>query len=72
MPQNAWSRFADVVCGRRTRWAVLVVVLLAFGALAAQAGKLGEVKDNDPAAALPRGADSRVVAELAWSYPSVR
>jgi RND superfamily putative drug exporter len=56
--------------GRRSKFLVLAVLVLLAGALASQAGKLEDAQSTDPAAALPRGADSREVARLIDAYPS--
>ncbi|MEU1228921.1 MMPL family transporter [Streptomyces sp. NPDC005828] len=63
---RAWlERGAAVPGGRRGKWLVLVIWLVAVMALGALAGKLGEVQDTSANAFLPRGAESaRVNTEL--------
>ncbi|MFK0216433.1 MMPL family transporter [Streptomyces sp. NPDC090298] len=63
---RAWlERGAAVPGGRRGKWLVLAIWLVAVMALGALAGKLGEVQDTSANAFLPRGAESaRVNTEL--------
>ncbi|MFE7131886.1 MMPL family transporter [Streptomyces sp. NPDC057638] len=63
---RAWlKRGAAAPGGRRGKWLVLLIWLLAAMALGALAGKLGEVHDTSANAFLPRGAESaRVNTEL--------
>jgi RND superfamily putative drug exporter len=56
--------------GRRSKFLVLAVLVLVAGALASQAGKLEDAQSTDPAAALPRGAESLEVARAIDAYPS--
>ncbi|MFJ9657507.1 MMPL family transporter [Streptomyces griseoflavus] len=55
------ERSTAVPGGRRGKWLVLAVWLLAAMALGALAGKLGEVQDTSANAFLPRGAESAQV-----------
>ncbi|WP_256104165.1 MMPL family transporter [Streptomyces sp. ODS05-4] len=58
----AWLKQAAAVPGgRRGKWLVLAVWLVAVMALGALAGKLGEVQDTSANAFLPRGAESAQV-----------
>ncbi|MFC8424217.1 MMPL family transporter [Streptomyces sp. NPDC057236] len=59
---STWlERTTAVPGGRRGKWLVLAVWLLAAMALGALAGKLGEVQDTSANAFLPRGAESAQV-----------
>ncbi|MGW4026923.1 MMPL family transporter [Streptomyces sp. NPDC005009] len=59
---STWlERSTAVPGGRRGKWLVLAVWLLAAMALGALAGKLGEVQDTSANAFLPRGAESAQV-----------
>lgn len=49
---------ALLAAGRRSKYAVIVAVLLVAGLLGSQSGKLESVTSTDPAAGLPDGADS--------------
>ena len=64
------ERLAEAVTDRRRRLHVLAVTLAALLALAALSSLLGDTVTTDRAAALPRGSESRTVAELARRYPS--
>ncbi len=54
--------------GRLTAWIVLVVAVVAAGAVIALAGSVRT--SNDPTATLPEGAESTRVAELLRQLPS--
>ncbi|MFI1379278.1 MMPL family transporter [Embleya sp. NPDC020886] len=57
-PARGWERYARLVAGRRSKWAVLAiwVVLTAVGG--SLAAKIGSVQDNDPQTWLPANAQS--------------
>ncbi|MYS84995.1 MMPL family transporter [Embleya scabrispora] len=57
-PARGWERYARLVAGRRSKWAVLAiwVVLIAVGG--SLAAKIGSVQDNDPQTWLPTNAQS--------------
>ncbi|MBC6460583.1 MMPL family transporter [Actinomadura sp. HBU206391] len=63
-PTQKRYRFAGIPAGRRTKWVVLVLWVVIFGALGPLAGKLGDVEENDAAAWLPSGAESTQVIKL--------
>lgn len=59
------DRMIAVVCGRRTKWIVLVAwLLLTMMVAAPAAGKLTGVQENDPAQWLPGDAEATQVVEL--------
>ncbi|AUH39562.1 MMPL family transporter [Streptomyces sp. CMB-StM0423] len=62
------DRYAGLVSGRRTKWAVLLLWLLLVGVGGSLAGKLGDVQDNDPATWLPASAQSTQAVELAEEH----
>src|SRR4029453_15402568 len=55
-------------CGRWTKWAVLAAWLVVFVVAGPLAGKLKDVEKNDPADALPKGAESTRVVDLARRF----
>jgi putative drug exporter of the RND superfamily len=57
-------RFAALVCGRRTKWLVLVFWLVVLGVLGPLAGKLSGAEKNDNSSWLPGGAESTAVIDL--------
>jgi len=57
-------RFAALVCGRRTKWLVLVFWLIVLGVLGPLAGKLSGAEKNDNSSWLPGGAESTAVMNL--------
>jgi RND superfamily putative drug exporter len=57
-------RIAAVVCGRRTKWLVLVFWLVVLGVLGPLAGKLTGAEKNDNSSWLPGGAESTQVLDL--------
>lgn len=62
------ARYAGLVSGRRTKWAVLVLWLLLVGVGGSLASKLGDVQDNDPVTWLPSSAQSTQAVELAEEH----
>jgi putative drug exporter of the RND superfamily len=54
---------ASVVTGRRTKWLVLVVWVIAFAALMPLGGKLSDETEDDTASYLPESAESTEVVE---------
>ena len=59
---------AWLVCGRRSKWLVLLLWLVVLFALAPLAQKLGDVEDNDAVSWLPGGAESTQVLELSKEF----
>jgi putative drug exporter of the RND superfamily len=57
-------RLAALVCGRRTKWIVLVFWLIVLGVLGPLAGKLSGAEKNDNSSWLPGGAESTAVMNL--------
>ncbi|WP_431843175.1 MMPL family transporter [Calidifontibacter indicus] len=63
--KQAHHAIAPWVCGKRTKWAVLAVWVLALVVLGPLAGKLADVQDNQASSWLPSSADStKVIKEL--------
>jgi RND superfamily putative drug exporter len=58
------GRLAHLVCGRRSKWVVLVLWLVVLVALAPLATKLMDAEKNDAASWLPGQAESTKVLEL--------
>src|SRR5256885_12652613 len=58
------GRLAAIPSGRRTKWLMLVIWLVAFAALGSMAGKLNGVEKNDSSAWLPGKAESTQVTEI--------
>ncbi|WUH94740.1 MMPL family transporter [Streptomyces sp. NBC_00433] len=58
------GRVAHLVCGRRSKWVVLVLWLIALVALAPLAQKLMDAEKNDAASFLPGQAESTKVLEM--------
>ncbi|KAB2344119.1 MMPL family transporter [Actinomadura rudentiformis] len=64
-PPTGWAyRLASLISGRRTKWAVLALWVIALVALGPLAGKLGDVEKNDAASWLPKSAESTQVVKL--------
>ncbi|MEU5882823.1 MMPL family transporter [Spirillospora sp. NPDC047279] len=63
-PKGRAYRLAGVIAGRRTKWAVLALWIVALAALGPLAGKLGDVEKNDAASWLPKSAESTQVVKL--------
>ncbi|WP_432092456.1 MMPL family transporter [Streptomyces sp. bgisy100] len=59
---------AWLVCGRRTKWLVLLVWILAIFALAPLAQKLGGAQDNDATSWLPGSAESTQVLQISREF----
>jgi putative drug exporter of the RND superfamily len=62
------ARYAGLVSGRRSKWAVLLIWLVLIAAGGSLAAKLGDVQDNDPETWLPSSAQSTQAVELAEKY----
>src|SRR3954469_7731306 len=52
------SRLLTIPAGRAARWIVLIVVVLIYGGLASQAGKLEGAQKNESSSFLPADAES--------------
>ena len=61
-------RLAALVCGRRTKWLVLVFWLIVLGVLGPLAGKLSGAEKNDNSSWLPGGAESTAVLNLQTKF----
>jgi len=61
-------RLAALVCGRRTKWLVLVFWLVVLGVLGPLAGKLSGAEKNDNSSWLPGGAESTAVLNLQTKF----
>lgn len=59
---------ARLVCGRRAKWVVLVLWLLALFVTAPLAQKLTDAQDNDAASWLPGSAESTQVLEVSENF----
>ncbi|MFH8612570.1 MMPL family transporter [Streptomyces sp. NPDC018029] len=62
------TRYARMVSGRRSKWAVLVIWLVLIMAGGSLAAKLGDVQDNDPETWLPSSAQSTQAVALAEKH----
>ncbi len=62
------ARYASLVAGRRSKWAVLVLWLLLMGIGGSLAAQLGDVQDNDPETWLPANAQSTQAVALAEEH----
>jgi putative drug exporter of the RND superfamily len=58
------SALASFVCGRRTKWVVIALWIVAVAALSSLASKLADVTNDETASFLPADADSTRVQEL--------
>jgi len=58
------SALASFVCGRRTKWVVIALWVLAVAALSPLASKVADVTSDETASFLPADADSTRVQEL--------
>jgi RND superfamily putative drug exporter len=58
------SALASFVCGRRTKWVVIALWLLAVAGLSPLASKVADVTNDETASFLPADADSTKVQEL--------
>ena len=56
--------FANLVTGRRSKWLILVVWVLAFAALTPLGSKLADEAEDDTASYLPESAESTQVVEI--------
>ena len=61
-------RLAALVCGRRTKWLVLVFWLIVIAVLGPLAGKLSGAEKNDNSSWLPGGAESTAVINLQTNF----
>ncbi|MFE6178036.1 MMPL family transporter [Streptomyces sp. NPDC056464] len=59
---------AHLVCGRRAKWVVLVLWLVALFVTAPLAQKLSDAQDNDAASWLPGSAESTQVLEISENF----
>jgi RND superfamily putative drug exporter len=55
--------------GRTAKWFVLIIVVLVFGALASQAGKLEGAQKNESSSWLPADAESVKALEAVKRFP---
>ncbi len=62
------ARYARMVSGRRSKWAVLLIWLVLISAGGSLAAKLGDVQDNDPETWLPSSAQSTQAVKLAEKH----
>jgi putative drug exporter of the RND superfamily len=63
-PHPGTSRLAGLGSGKRSKWVVLALWIVAMAVLGPLAGKIGDVEKNDAASWLPGGAESTQVVEL--------
>jgi RND superfamily putative drug exporter len=63
-PPGRLARMLAVTAGRRTKWVVLVVMLVIAAGLASQAGKFEQAQKNETTSFLPGGAESVKVFDL--------
>ncbi|WP_439679040.1 MMPL family transporter [Embleya sp. MST-111070] len=59
-----WTRYARVVAGRRSKWAVLAIWVLLIAVGGSLAAKIGSVQDNDPQTWLPADAQSTKAMDI--------
>src|SRR4051812_31221451 len=62
------GRTAHLVCGRRSKWVVLALWVIALVALAPLAQKLTDAQKNDAASWLPSNAESTRVGALQKAF----
>src|SRR5262249_1678035 len=72
MAQVGIGRIARLICGRRTKWAVLATWVILVVAIGPLAGKLADVQKNDTAQWLPGRAESTQVLQLQERRQSTR
>src|SRR5215218_3910159 len=65
---NGTGRMAAFVCGRWTKWVVLVFWIAVFAVAGPLAGKLNSAQQNDSSEWLPKNAESTQVVELAKQF----
>lgn len=66
---DAWKRAAiGVVCGRRSKWLVLVLWLLVLVFVAPLGMKLSDAQDNDAQSWLPGSAESTQVLDISEEF----
>lgn len=63
--KQAHHKIAPLVCGRRTKWAVLVLWLLALAVLGPLAGTLAGAQNNESSSWLPSSAEATKVTQAA-------
>ncbi|HEY6889851.1 MAG TPA: MMPL family transporter [Solirubrobacter sp.] len=63
------SRLLTIPAGRTTKWIVLVVVVLIYGGLASQAGKLEGAQKNESSSWLPAAAESVKALDAVKRFP---
>ncbi|QOV39639.1 MMPL family transporter [Streptomyces ferrugineus] len=67
-PEAARRGVAQLVCGRRSKWVVLVLWLVVLLVTAPLAQKLTDAQDNDAASWLPGSAESTQVLEISENF----
>ena len=65
----ALRRLAALPAGRRTKWVVIAIWLIAVALAWPASGRLGSVEQNDPSFYLPGGAESTRVLQLQQRFP---
>ncbi|MFG2192169.1 MMPL family transporter [Streptomyces sp. NPDC048639] len=68
MPEGKRQGVAWLICGRRTKWLVLVLWVIAIFLLGPLAGKLMSAQDNDATSWLPGSAESTQVLNLSEDF----
>src|SRR3954470_10063770 len=63
------SRLLTLPAGRTAKWIVLVIVVLVYGGLASQAGKLEGAQKNESSSWLPSDAQSVKALEAVKQFP---
>ena len=64
------ARLLSLPAGRTAKWIVLIVVVLLYGGLASQAGKLEGAQKNESSSWLPADAESVKALEALEDFPS--
>src|SRR4029079_2311523 len=63
------ARLLTLPAGRTAKWVVLVIVVLIYGGLASQAGKLEGAQKNESSSFLPADAESVKALEAVKQFP---
>src|SRR4051795_12969639 len=63
------ARLLTLPAGRTAKWFVLVIVVLVFGGLASQAGKLEGAQKNESSSWLPADAESVKALDAVRTFP---